>query len=185
MGKPFFVCQCLMHPLIDRFIARHEPRNDWRVHAKSATATAAAVTLIGYLAALTGLPLLLAPLGPTALVIFGQPHSPNAQPINIFAGYFIGTTMAVLAMSVVPEPFWLATLCVGLSMLIMLVLRVTHPPAAAVPLLAYSGRVDAITLFVVLFAACLLLVVLGTILHRLPPQKQRYPLPLSEEIDKE
>ena len=172
-----------MHPLIARFMARHEPRKDWRVHAKSATA--AAVTLIGYLSAVTGLPLLLAPLGPTALVIFGQPESPNAQPINIFAGYFIGTVVAVLAMSVVPEPFWLATLCVGLVMLVMLALRVTHPPAAAVPLLTYTGRVDAVTLFVVLFLACLLLVVMGTILHRLPPRRRRYPLPLAEEVEKE
>jgi CBS-domain-containing membrane protein len=169
-----------MRRLIARFIARHEPRSDWRVHAKSATATAAAVTLIGYLSAVTGLPLL-----PTALVIFGQPESTNAQPINIFAGYFIGTVMAVLAMSLSPEPFWLATLCVGLVMLIMLVLRVTHPPAAAVPLLTYSGRVDALTLFVVLFLACTLLVLLGTILHRLPPKKWRYPLPLVQEIEKE
>ncbi len=159
-----------MHLLIARFIARHEPRNDWRVHAKSAAAAAAAVTLIGYLSAVTGLPLLLAPLGPTALVIFGQPDSSNAQPINIFAGYFIGTLVAVLAMIVVPEPFWLATLCVGLVMLIMLALRVTHPPAAAVPLLTMTGPVEPLTLFLVLFLACFLLVGLGMIIHRLPPQ---------------
>ncbi|MCP8882702.1 HPP family protein [Devosia sp. XJ19-1] len=173
-----------MHKLIARFIARHEPRHDWRVHAKSAAATGAAVTLIGYLSAVTGLPLLLAPLGPTALVIFGQPDSPNAQPINIFAGYFIGSVLAVLAMSVVPEPWWLATLCVGLVMLIMLVLRVTHPPAAAVPLLAYGAKVDGLTLFLVLLLACTLLVVLGMVIHRLPPRR-RYPLPLAEEIEKE
>jgi CBS-domain-containing membrane protein len=88
-------------------------------------------------------------------------------------------------MSVVPEPFWLATLCVGLVMLVMLALRVTHPPAAAVPLLTYTGRVDAVTLFVVLFLACLLLVVMGTLLHRLPPQRRRYPLPLAEEVEKD
>lgn len=173
-----------MHPLIVRFIARHEPRGDWRLHAKSASATAASVTLIGYLSVTTGLPLLLAPLGPTTLLIFGQPDSAGAQPINIFAGYLIGTVMAVLAMSVVPEPFWLATLCVGLAMLAMLVLRVTHPPAAAVPLLTYSGPVDPATLFAVLLAACILLVALGVIVHRLPPRR-RYPLPLAEEIDNE
>ncbi|ODT65571.1 MAG: hypothetical protein ABS75_30850 [Pelagibacterium sp. SCN 63-23] len=168
-----------MHPLLARFVARHEPRNDWRVHVKSVAATTSAVTLIGWLSVLTGLPLLLAPLGPTALVIFGQPESINAQPINIFAGYLIGTILAVLAMSVSPEPFWLATLCVGLAMLVMLVLRVTHPPAAAVPLLTYTGPVEPVTLFGVLFVACTLLVALGMILHRLPPQR-RYPLPLAE-----
>lgn len=173
-----------MHPLIARYLARHEPRRDWRVHAKSVAATTASVTLIGALSAATGLPLLLAPLGPTALLVFGQPESPGAQPINIFAGYFIGTVIAVLAMLVVPEPWWLATLCVGLAMLIMLVLRVTHPPAAAVPLLIYSGPVEPLTLFGVLFAACTLLVLVGVVVHHMPPAR-RYPLPLIEEINAE
>lgn len=173
-----------MHPLLSRYIARHEPRHDWRVHAKSVSATTLSVTLIGGLAAATGLPLLLAPLGPTALLIYGQPMSSGAQPINVFAGYLIGTVIAVLAMQVVPEPWWLASLGVGLAMLIMLVLRVTHPPAAAVPLLVYSGPVDALTLFAVLFLSCSLLVLLGLIVHRLPPRK-RYPLPLVQEIDAE
>lgn len=173
-----------MRNLVSRFIARHEPRHDWRIHAKSVAGTTASVTLIGGLAALTGLPLLLAPLGPTALLMFSQPDSPGAQPINIFAGYLIGTIMAVLAMQVVPEPWWLATLCVGLTMLVMLVLRVTHSPAAAVPLLAYTGPVEPLTLFAVLFLSCLLLVLVGIVVHRLPPA-HRYPLPLAEEIDSE
>ena len=33
--------------------------------------------------------------------------------------------------------------------------------------------------------ACLLLVVMGTLLHRLPPQRRRYPLPLAEEVEKD
>lgn len=171
-----------MHHLIARFLTRHEPRKDWRVHAKSASATAASVTVIGGLAATTGLPLLLAPLGPTAMLIFGQPESAGAQPINIFAGYLIGTVVATGALLFGPEPWWVATTCVGLTMLVMLVLRVTHPPAAAVPLLVYPGPVEAVTLFAVLFMACLTLVVLGIVLHRLPP-KRRYPLPLRQEID--
>lgn len=173
-----------MHNLLARFLMRHEPRKDWRVHAKSASATAASVTLIGGLAAATGLPLLLAPLGPTALLIFGQPESAGAQPINIFAGYLIGTLIAVGALLFGPEPWWLATLCVGLTMLVMLVLRVTHPPAAAVPLLVYPGPVDPLTLFGVLLIACLMLVIFAVVLHRLPP-RQRYPLPLQQEIDQE
>lgn len=154
------------------------------MHGKSAAATAASVTLIGWLSALTGLPLLIASLGPTALLIFGQPQSVGAQPVNIFAGYLIGATVAALATLVVPEPWWLATLCVGAVMLLMLVLRVTHPPAASVPLLTYAGNVDVLTLFGVLFCACVLLVTLGIVLHRLPPRR-RYPLPLAQEMAKE
>ncbi len=173
-----------MHPLLSRFIARHEPRHDWRIHAKSVAGTTVSVTLIGGMAALTGLPLLLAPLAPTALLMFSQPDSPGAQPINIFAGYLIGAIMAVLAMQVVPEPWWLATLCVGLTMLVMLVFRVTHSPAAAIPLLAYSGPVEPVMLFTVLFLSCVMLVFVGILIHRLPP-RHRYPLPLADEIDGE
>lgn len=173
-----------MHPLLHRFIARHEPRHDWRVHAKSAAAATLSVSLVGFLGAITGVPLLLAPLGPTALLIFGQPNSAGAQPINIFAGYLISTLVAVAAMQVVPEPWWLAALAVGVAMLAMLVLRVTHPPALAVPLLILTGPVDEARLFGVLLVACTVLVALGMALHRLPP-KVRYPLPLAEEIDKD
>jgi CBS-domain-containing membrane protein len=173
-----------MHPLVSRYIARHEPRHDWRIHAKSVAGTTASISLIGALAAWTGLPMLLAPLAPSALLIFGQPNSPGAQPINIFVGYLIGTIMAVLSMQVFPEPWWLATIAVGLSVLVMLVFRVTHAPAAAVPLLVYSGPVDAVTLFVVLLLSCTLLVLVGVIVHRLPP-RSRYPLPLVQEIDGE
>lgn len=171
-----------MRPLFRRFIMRHEPRHDWRVHAKSAAATTLSVTLVGWLGAMTGLPLLLAPLGPTALLIFGQPGAAGAQPINIFAGYLISTVVAVLAMQVVPEPWWLAAMAVGVAMLLMLVLRVTHPPAVAVPLLTLTGPVDALTLFGVLLMACTILVMLGMALHRLPP-RTRYPLPLAEKIE--
>lgn len=173
-----------MRNLFFRFIARHDPRHDWRIHAKSVAGTTASVTLIGALAALTGLPLLLAPLAPTAMLVFGQPGSPGAQPINIFAGYLIATIFAVLAMMVVPEPWWLATLAVGVTMLVMLVLRVTHPPAVAVPLLIFTGPVDPLTLFLVLLMSCSLIVLVGVVVHRLPPA-QRYPLPIAEEIDGE
>ena len=173
-----------MHPLLRRYIARHEPRNDWRIHAKSVAGTTASVTLVGAIGALTGMPLLLAPLAPTALLVFGQPGAPGAQPINIFAGYLIGTIFAVLAMLVVPEPWWLAALAVGMTMLVMLVLRVTHPPAAAVPLLAYGGTADPLMLFVALLFSCTLIVLVGVIVHRLPP-RARYPLPLAQEIDGE
>src|SRR5690606_2697995 len=146
--------------------------------------TTASVSLVGAIGALTGMPLLLAPLAPTALLVFGQPASPGAQPINIFAGYLIDTIFAVLPTLVVPEPWWLAALAVGMTMLVMLVLRVTHPPAAAVPLLTYTGPVEPLTLFLVLLMSCTLIVLVGVVVHRLPP-KARYPLPLVQEIDVE
>ena len=50
---------------------------------------------VGALAALTHLPLLLAPLGASAVLIFGQPASPLAQPANVFGGYLVATIVGV------------------------------------------------------------------------------------------
>jgi CBS-domain-containing membrane protein len=169
--------------LLARWIARHEPKGDWRIHMKSTIGTALSVTLIAGLGAASGLPLLLAPLAPTALLVFGQPQAPGAQPINIFAGYFIGAVFAALSMLVYPEPWWLVGLAVGLTMLTMLVFRVSHPPAAAVPLMVYTGPVPPLNLFGALLASCIILVLVGMVMHRLPPHRKRYPLPLSQNVE--
>lgn len=164
-----------MPPVLARYISRHEPRASWRVHLKSTAGAALGVTLVGGVAAWSGLPLLMAPLGPTALVMFAQPHSASAQPVPIFAGYFIGAVFASIMEVAFPGAWWAATLAVGLVMLIMLTARVTHPPAAAVPLVVYSSPIAPQVLFVVMLAACILLTGLAIVWHRTSP-RITYPL---------
>ncbi|GHA25659.1 hypothetical protein GCM10007989_21690 [Devosia pacifica] len=128
------------------------------------------VSLVGGLSAWSGLPMLMAPLGPTALLIFAQPGSPTAQPISVFGGYFIGAVVASILEVMFPGLWWVATISVGIVMLAMLMLRVTHPPAAAVPLVVFSGPIPPIVLFGVMLAACVVLTALAILWHALPPR---------------
>lgn len=162
------------------FLHRHEPRGQTLSHLKSALGAIIAMTLVGALAAWTGLPLLLAPFGATAVLVFGQPQSPFSQPANVFGGYLAAAGVSVLVLAVFPPVWWAATITVGLVIGVMLLMRVTHPPAGAVPLVAFTTHMPADTLFFVVLAGAMCLVGVAVVHHWLPP-RIIYPRRLPEQ----
>ena len=146
-------------------------------HLKSGAGAALGLALVGVLARLTGWPLLIAPLGATVVLLFGHPASPLAQPANVFGGYLLATILGVVAATAFPGLWGVAAVAVGLALAAMLALRITHPPAGAVPLVAMAGPEDSVILFPALLLASISLVALAVLLHRLPPQVS-YPRPL-------
>lgn len=162
---------------IKTFTARHEPHGRLSVHLKSGMGAMLGLGAVGALAGATGMPLLIAPLGATVVLLFGQPASSLAQPVNIFVGYLIATILAVASMAIFPG-IWTATAgAVGLAIALMSALRVTHPPAGAIPLVALGAPAEAYTLFATVLMACLSLLLLALVYHRLPPRIS-YPKPL-------
>jgi CBS-domain-containing membrane protein len=159
---------------IRAFTARHEPAGQFASHVKSGMGAVVGIGAVGGLSALTDLTLLIAPLGATAVLLFGQPASPLAQPINIFAGYLLATIIGVAAALTFPGLWIAAAVAVGLAIALMLALRVTHPPAGAVPLVALAAPLQSATLFVTILLSCVSLVALALVHHRLPPRVQ-YP----------
>lgn len=143
-------------------------------HVKSGSGAIVGLAAVGGLASVTGLPMLIAPLGATAVLLFGQPASPLAQPINIFAGYFIATMIGVAAAMAFPGMWEVSAVAVGVSIALMLMLRVTHPPAGAIPLVATATPFQGSTLFVVVLLSCISLLVLAVVHHWIPPRVQ-YP----------
>ncbi|MEO6179128.1 MAG: HPP family protein [Devosia sp.] len=158
-----------MHRLL-AFIHRHEPHGPALGHMKSAIGAIIAMTLVGGIAAWTGLPMLLAPFGATAVLLFGQPDSPLSQPANLFGGYLTAAIVSVAVLSVLPPVWWAATIAVGLVIGAMLLLRVTHPPAGAVPLVAFSTHMPPEILFFVVIGGALCLVGVAVIHHWIPPR---------------
>jgi len=159
--------------------ARHEPSGRFVSHLKSGVGAMVGIGAVGGIAAATSLPLLIAPLGATVVLLFGQPASPLAQPINIFGGYLLATILGVAAAIAFPGMWWVAAIAVGLSIAGMLALRVTHPPAGAVPLVALAAPAQCLTLFPSILIGCVSLLLLALLHHRLPPRVQ-YPRPLAQ-----
>lgn len=87
----------------------------------------------------TALPVLIAPMGASAVLLFAVPASPLAQPWSIVGGNavaaFVGVTMAMM----VPNPFVAAALAISVAIALMMFLRCLHPPSGAVALTAVLG----------------------------------------------
>jgi len=165
---------------IRNFTARHEPAGHLTAHLKSGAGAMIGIGAVGGLSVATSLPLLIAPLGATVVLLFGQPASPLAQPMNIFGGYLLATVLAVAAASAFPGVWWIAAVAVGVAIAGMALLRVTHPPAGAVPLVALASPVQSAWLFPTILISCISLLALAILHHRLPPRVQ-YPKQLPRD----
>lgn len=97
---------------------------------------ALAIAALAYIEAyFEGVILLMAPFGATAVLVFGLPDSPLAKPKNVIFGHLITTFIGLVFIQyfeVTPLMLGLAT---GLGVSAMLMLKSTHPPAGANPLL--------------------------------------------------
>lgn len=68
----------------------------------------------------------------------------------------------------------MAALAVVAAIASMLALRITHPPAGALPLVALATPLQSASLFITILLSCVSLVALALVHHRLPP-RVRYP----------
>lgn len=162
---------------IRHFFARHEPScGSWQIGLKSGLGGMVGMGLVGGVAALTGLPFLIAPFGASAVLLFGHPSSPLAQPANVVGGYLAATLVGLAFALAFPGAWWAAALGVGLAILVMLAARVSHPPAGAVPILMVLSPAMPLALAGIVFGGGLALVLVATLYHRLPP-RHTYPRP--------
>jgi CBS domain-containing membrane protein len=84
-------------------------------------------------------PLLAAPMGASAVLLFGVPASPLAQPWSLLGGNLISAIVGVSCAAWIASPVAAAALAVALSIGLMFTLRCVHPPSGAVALTAVLG----------------------------------------------
>ena len=84
-------------------------------------------------------PLLIAPMGASAVLLFAVPTSPLAQPWSIIGGNTISALIGVTCARYVGDPVVAAALAAGLAIAAMMALRCLHPPSGAVALTAVLG----------------------------------------------
>jgi CBS-domain-containing membrane protein len=84
--------------------------------------------------------LLLGSFGASAMLVFGAPHAPFAQPRNVVGGQMASALIGVLVQQYAGTDPWLAaSLAVALAVAIMHVTGTLHPPGGATALLAVIG----------------------------------------------
>lgn len=88
----------------------------------------------------TGLPLMVASMGASAVLLFATPHSPLAQPWPLIGGHFISVLIGIACAQFVPLPWLAAALAVSLAILAMYLSHSLHPPGGAAALLPVLGN---------------------------------------------
>lgn len=129
------------------FIARFRPTLapvpplDW---VRAGIGAVVGLTVTGFATRLAlgpgaSLPLLIAPMGASSVLLFAVPSSPLAQPWSIIGGNLVAALVGVTAARLVADPVLAASLACGIAIAIMLALRCLHPPSGAVALTAVLG----------------------------------------------
>ncbi|QIE27633.1 HPP family protein (plasmid) [Caballeronia sp. SBC1] len=85
------------------------------------------------------IPLLVAPMGASAVLLFAVPASPLAQPWSIIGGNIVSAVIGVACARWITNPIDAAPIAVAMSIGAMFVFRCVHPPSGAVALTAVLG----------------------------------------------
>lgn len=117
------------------------------------------------------LPLLVAPLGASAVLLFAVPASPLAQPWAIIGGNTLSALTGIAIAHLVPDKAIAVGLAVAAAIAVMSLARCLHPPGGAASLLGVLGGHAAASWsfsFALMPVAVnsVLLVVLGVVFHR-------------------
>ncbi|MFZ4641098.1 MAG: HPP family protein [Nodosilinea sp.] len=97
------------------------------------------IALLAYLSVQTKYPLIAAPFGATAVLVFAVPDSPLAQPRNVIGGNCIGAIVAIVLVHYFGSLPWVMAVAVATAIKLMQLTRTLHPPGGAVALVGTSG----------------------------------------------
>ena len=84
-------------------------------------------------------PLLVAPIGASAVLVFAVPASPLAQPRSVLGGNLVSAFIGITVAMLIPQTVIAAPLAVGLAIGVMMLLGCLHPPGGAVALICVIG----------------------------------------------
>lgn len=163
-----------------RLFRRHQPATCRLTPWKAALGGVATVALCALLAQWAGNAMLIAPLAATAVLVFAAHDSPMAQPANVIGGHLLSTATALVVAEFLPPTWWAMALAVGLSIALMSVTRLTHPPAGADALAVTALHPGWSYLLFPILIGSILVVGAAILVHRLVPPRRAYPLPIKE-----
>lgn len=116
------------------------------------------ILLLGYLSSYPSYPLIAAPFGATAVLVFAVPDSPLAQPRNLIGGNCIGAIVCILFVSWFGTAPWVMALAVATAIALMQFTTTLHPPGGAVALVGVMSGATWDFLFTPVLAGSIIIV---------------------------
>lgn len=134
-----------------------------------------AIAAVGWLSVVTDQPLIMAPFGASAVILFAIPTLPAAQPRNVIGGHLVAAVVGLIALELFGNTWWAMALGVGTAIALMLATRTVHPPAGANPILIAFSDADWSFLWMPAGVGAVVMVFVALVFNNLAPER-RYPL---------
>ncbi len=118
---------------------------------------------------------LIASFGSTMVLLYGYPESPFAQPKNIIVGHFLTSLVGIIFLNFVHLPIFInIPLAVGFGVMLMILFKVTHPPAGGNPIIVIIGSVSYDYLLTPVIVGSIIVILFGIIINKFI-LKKKYP----------
>ena len=118
---------------------------------------------------------LIASFGSTMVLLYGYPESPFAQPKNIIVGHFLTSLVGIIFLNFVHLPIFInIPLAVGFGVMLMILFKVTHPPAGGNPIIVIIGSVSYDYLLTPVIVGSIVVILFGVIINKFL-LKKKYP----------
>lgn len=129
---------------------------------------------LAYLSIGSGYPLIAAPFGAAAVLVFAVPNSPLAQPRNLIFGNLLGGIVSIVMVSLFGSEPWVMALSVATAIKIMQVTKTLHPPGGAVALVGVMSQAKLSFLFTPVLLGSIILLTCTIVFNNLMPGRS-YP----------
>ncbi len=132
--------------------------------------------VVSYLALDTKLFSLFAPLGASAVLLYGAPAAPFSQPRSVIGGHILSAYVGVITFKLLGATYIAVALGVSLAIVVMILTKTVHPPAGATALIGVTASEGSLIwpLTPVAIGAVILLVV-ALLVNNLDKEKS-YPV---------
>jgi CBS-domain-containing membrane protein len=141
---------------------------------KSAVGAFIAIAFVAWLSGSVGQPLILGSLGASCVMLFGFPDLPFSQPRNAIFGHLLTSLVGLVCLYLFGTVWWAMPLALSASVFLMILLRVTHPPAGSNPIIIFLSQPTwSFLIFPTFFG--ILGIVLIALIHNNLTRKTAYP----------
>jgi CBS-domain-containing membrane protein len=154
--------------------SKYQPRFSLRQIFFSYIGSFIGISALAYLSVNTNYPLIAAPFGAAAVLLFAASDSPLAQPRNCIFGNCLGAIVSLVMVHLFGSEPWVMALAVATTIKVTQLTKTLHPPAGAVALVGVMSNAEWSFLFTPVLAGSIILVTCTVIFNNLMAGKS-YP----------
>ncbi len=132
------------------------------------------IAALAYLSVNSGYPIIAAPFGAAAVLVFAVPNTPLAQPRNLIFGNVIGAVVSVVMVALFGSEPWVMALAVATAIKLMQITKTLHPPGGAVALVGVLSKAQVSFIFTPVLVGSIILLLCTYVFNNLMPGRS-YP----------